>query len=564
MRGEVTENLFDLMTQHDLIEIPKFQRRYSWKPQHWQDLLDDIKNTERISEDYHFFGTIVLSPAKTKGIKKSYDLLDGQQRIATVSLLFIAIRDLLKERGVTNIPEVDEIDSFLTARSKASGDSKKRKLTLSKEEDKIYNNLWDSSAPDKRYSLTKAYLYFKNYLEDKEDEKLNDIVYKVCNQFRVIVLPTGKYLDPYDIFESMNDRGAPLGTLDLVRNSILSRAEKIKSESEDYHKSISDIWSNIEDVFKSTKRTRNPEIFFRLHCICNIESKLVPKGRKTYRKLRDHANKLTDSKFVKYIDELHISLENYVNIKEANFDEYLDNKSYANQLNYLCDEVNYLGASRLHLILLKLVNKKYGIKEINKIIAILKSYIARVKITGASTAPEESNYLKVLKILDSKKQNKITAISKLINKTIKQNDLTKTQVIENVKESFQNNHSLAKYILCKIERSRTHVDKPNEFSLTTEDNLEHIYPQTPMKGKVEILKDKVLLHSIGNLLILERGINSKLSNKSFSEKLKLYKDSKHSITEDISKVKKWSDKEIKNRTNKLAKEFAKILDNELN
>jgi uncharacterized protein with ParB-like and HNH nuclease domain len=227
--------------------IPLFQRPYTWKEPNWKTLWDDVMVQYDLGDSStHFMGAIVSVPARSVpvGVSK-YLIIDGQQRLTTVSLLLCALRDSLDDNSASRIQEV-----YLTNRFRDQEDL--LKLVPTQADRDLYRAIViDRNIPADGGLLVKAYHYFKSRLSDGSDANGDPVVpAKVLttleHALQVVMINLGEADDPYLIFESLNFKGEPLTQADLVRNYVLMRFRHSISAGGEQERVYSQYWRPME------------------------------------------------------------------------------------------------------------------------------------------------------------------------------------------------------------------------------------------------------------------------------------------------------------------------------
>ena len=217
--------------------IPVYQRNYDWKRDNCSQLLSDLLDVVNEERPSHFFGSIVSS---TEG--DDYIIIDGQQRLTTVSLLLPALMNLIEDEKVecrsTSLADRIREDYLI---DKWQPEERKIKLKPVKNDMKAFNSLFDSNAdPIMESNVTQNYLYF--YEAIQSSQVLSDDLFEAVKKLVVIdiVLKSGD--DPQLIFESLNSTGLDLSEADKIRNFILMGLEQKFQE-----KMYEQYWNRIEE-----------------------------------------------------------------------------------------------------------------------------------------------------------------------------------------------------------------------------------------------------------------------------------------------------------------------------
>jgi uncharacterized protein with ParB-like and HNH nuclease domain len=227
--------------------IPLFQRPYTWGPKDWKVLWDDVIVQYDLADSAtHFMGAIVSLPAKSVpvGVSK-YLIIDGQQRLSTISVLLCALRDSLDARSSSRVQEV-----YLTNRFREPEDT--LKLVPTQADREAYRNLvLDKPGNAGDCGISQAYWYFRNQLKQATDGDGENVVPErvlstVEQNLQVVMINLDEVDDPYLIFESLNAKGEPLNQADLVRNYILMRFKHSISAGGEQERIYERYWRPLE------------------------------------------------------------------------------------------------------------------------------------------------------------------------------------------------------------------------------------------------------------------------------------------------------------------------------
>lgn len=235
----------DLFDQNERLRIPSYQRRYSWEEEHFEDLWDDLNNVG--PDGSHFFGTIVfMSGTHVAGGMNEIDIVDGQQRITTVSILLCAIRDHLQDNYSEDeiSKRVGTIEENLWIVNR-DGERQGMRLILGNLDQDSYESLVNSY-PDEidNKKIESAYEYFRSQLDTEcsgldEVKELHD---GILDQLIYVSITAKGHSEAYQLFETMNNRGLSLSPIDLMKNYLLMKASKRKNTDEDR---VEDLWGDI-------------------------------------------------------------------------------------------------------------------------------------------------------------------------------------------------------------------------------------------------------------------------------------------------------------------------------
>ena len=240
MKGEAKQFLKFIDGSDKRFIIPVYQRNYSWQNKHCAQLLNDLKGLIKKPDAPHFFGSIVSSHMQG-GKREDFLIIDGQQRLTTISILLIAIVDLLKHKKV--IPKDDRLIEKITKKhlvDEYQEDHRKIRLKPIKDDCKAFDALFgDESDFVDGSNVTSNFRYFRDRILN-ENIDIDDL-YDAISRLQTIDIFLEKDDDPQLIFESLNSTGLELEEGDKIRNFILMG---LSSElQEKYYEAF---WNKIE------------------------------------------------------------------------------------------------------------------------------------------------------------------------------------------------------------------------------------------------------------------------------------------------------------------------------
>ena len=233
--------------------IPVFQRAYSWTMKNWSELWSDIKDLVREGDNsyHHFLGPIIIDRGDTGTyVPARLLVIDGQQRLVTLSLLQCALRDLASKHDLKQfVSNVNDLLTFTTTDER----TERRLLPRSADKTALEKVIESSvSSKDNRQQIVKAYRFFARELkkglpvEQQEIfEYLNEIYNVTIARLKFVSITLDATDDPTKIYESMNFKGKPLLVADLIRNYVLMQLTNSDTQDEFFI----DEWEPFESVF---------------------------------------------------------------------------------------------------------------------------------------------------------------------------------------------------------------------------------------------------------------------------------------------------------------------------
>jgi len=537
--------------------IPVYQRNYDWTIGQCKQLLDDILEVATNNNiTAHFIGSIVYihDDVYTASRIKELTVIDGQQRITTLTLIYLVLYNLAKR--IKNESLVNEIsETYLI--NKFAPEEEKLKLRPTENNDVALKYLLRCDEEEEFNEYSKLVDNFNYFKERITEENYNFVLQGLSKLMFVEISLDREKDDPQRIFESLNSTGLELSQADLIRNYILMGLSR-----KEQNKVYQNYWEVIEKHAKDeTLNTSKVSDFIRDYL--TLENRKIPNKGKVYIEFKSKYPTTTIDELesilkkikslVKYYNklinpsnetdiEINLQLE-YINRLEINvaypfimkvysdYDEGIIDKSTFIDILNLIQSFTWrrfilgLATNALNKIFMSLYDK---VEVGNYLFSIQKALVQR---TGAQRFPKDAEVIDALKVKDVyniKSKNRIYFLERL--------------------ENYENTEKVM-------------IDGNPDIT------IEHIFPQNPdPKWKIELGPEEFVyikenyLNTIGNLTL--SGNNGKLGNKPFKEKRDLqnvgYKDSRLWLNRYISNLDTWNKNEIEKRLDIIAEKFLKI------
>ncbi|MGL2603124.1 GmrSD restriction endonuclease domain-containing protein [Helicobacter pylori] len=532
--------------QNNQFVIPIYQRLYSWEKEQCKQLWDDvIKIGGNDKMNGHFIGSILYV---LDGNTSSSPLLiiDGQQRLITITLLLIALRSHLSDEvKILEKFSRKEIESYLINNNKDG--NKKFRLILSESDKDTLLSLIDKNKrkpSELSVKIMENFKLFEKWISENTG-KLETIVKGLEKLMIVwIALEKGKD-DPQLIFESMNSKGIELTQTDLIRNYIV-----METEVENQENFYNQYWRAMEEDFKQNETLFNR---FVRHYL-TIKTGKIPNIKKVYEAFKHYQQKEGIE-----IEDLLKDLQKYCGyFCQIAFKKEAD-KDLNKALSFLVD----LEMDVVYPLLLELYSD-YSDGVLSKqdfipIIALTESYLCRRAVCGLGTNSLNKTFPSFTKKIDKKQYLK--SVEKHFGSLKGKQRFPNNDKFKDLFITIDFYHfKKIKYFLERLENFDT-----KEPVDTQECSIEHIMPQTltpewqrDLGENFEAIHEKYL-HTIGNLTLT--GYNAKYSNNSFQEKRDMengFKQSSLKLNQSLKNLESFGEKEILKRTEALADWALKI------
>ncbi|WRC09097.1 DUF262 domain-containing protein [Helicobacter pylori] len=549
-------NLRDILKDELYYQIPIYQRPYQWTEENCEKLLDDLFfNYEDDSESDYFCGSLVLITISEDSKTKTYDVVDGQQRLSTFILLAKVLATLYSER-------LDEESEDYLQESLITKYGKKDRLN--------FNAIGFNSKKDFQYALTsfndapignnknnylKNAVCLKNYLRKKEIENINGFIEWLYFRVVFITITCPDADKALRIFNVLNARGLALNATDIFKGELLKHTkeherEEFVSRWNDLSQKCSDNDLKIETLFSWYLDYLNP----------------VTSKEKTEKRLVTWFNKLNKPplEYLKGVEDFYNA---YVEVLEMP-------DRYAHLLSYVPTDSwrAILCASLLH---------RYSESEIETLKELLVKFYYQDWVAGGKQSTREQTCCNIINALKEKKSIEYIA-------SVVKNHLNINKITQRFRENLKDDHLYEKHkrssktswlkpILILVEYSMSDDPRPKRIE-KNDFHVEHILPQKPDLSS-QWMKDfseeerGLYTHSLANLTLLGGTKNSQASNLDFKEKKEIYMGNAvkrgrektfrvmtcYKMTIDVAQYTEWTPKSLETRKEELIQIIESVL-----
>ncbi|WP_409969201.1 DUF262 and DUF1524 domain-containing protein [Bengtsoniella intestinalis] len=505
-------NIFEVLNSDRQFIIPVYQRIYSWEISQCKKLWQDIVDMQKKGRVGHFVGSIVniAEQVMPTGVQK-YMIIDGQQRMATLTILLVALRDYVAENQDSATLNSNMItDKYLKNTYQQGDDNYKLLLTKADRDtlieliDKIPNANKDSK------KIIDNYDFFKSKIESKELEPSQ--IYEAVGKLQLVNITLDRSIDdPQLIFESLNSTGMDLSQSDLIRNHILMGLDN-EVQTRVYDR----IWHPMEKMFGYDKQSDLMDKFFRDYL--TFKNARIPNQNKVYDEFQLYHKNSIFSTVDEFCGDVFQKANFYTNIVFA--------KSEYPELNALFSEVKTLQMDVIYPFFIKVYSdfaeNKITVTDFVAIVKMCISYIVRRAICGIPTNSLNKTFAT---LKNSIKADDYLNSIKLAFVTMDSYKAFPTNIDFSISLALKDiyNMRIRNYILGKME---SHQNKSP--IIVSNYTIEHIMPQNPnlsMEWKSCLGEDLYkevrtkYLHTIGNLTLT--AYNPEMSDRSFNEKLNM-------------------------------------------
>lgn len=532
-------------------KIPNYQREYAWGKNECEELINDINE----NDDGYFLGSIIW-------VDTTKEIIDGQQRITTLSLILMAIYSQLPH---TLDDEEKQADKINLKRMLSNKDNSSRlALQEQNKNQEDYQYLLSSIVLKKGASavqpknfgnrrLSWNFEKIKELIKDYSIDELFSLYAKICNLTFVSIV-VDDYQSAFQLFEAMNNRGVPLSALDLIKNKFIAKRNDIANWKK-LIELLGDDYSNQEQFLRNNYNAFRAE--YNGYDIFNNGFNLNEECMKYTLSV-----KATRSNIINIYSQLIEKNSDFINALLTRAQLYSvmlglpDSAQVSKGLCAVLTDFRHANATSSFMLLLYLLNyqSEFDLSDEQLIYIfnyILKFFIRRNFTNNPSTGKIPQILMDIIEQINICEIKNYGSIFKIIS-TVLISQTSNDEILKSVLEGdlYESNVDMTRYILCKIEqeantnlqstKEKKYIDlwekeKPKDENSKKEERvrkyiwtIEHVFPEGKnipqcwvdmiANGSKDLANEYLhnYTHKIGNLTIT--GYNSNLSNKPFSEK----------------------------------------------
>lgn len=550
-----TEDLKELLSNGKSYSVPPYQRDYSWKQEHWEDLWEDLATVETNRED-HYMGAIVVE----SGERKQFRVIDGQQRMATLSILILACVDYLyglASEGVDATANKERATLLESSYLGAKDPTSLRitpKLKLNANDDDFFQlNLAQRKPPqggvrglrDSERLLWECFQFFKSKVQGKfstkkKGEQVAAFVSEIVTERLVFIsVRVQDQLSAYTVFETLNARGLELTETDLLKNYLLSLADRLSKSQMD---PVLRQWARI------TARVgiaSFPE-FLRHHL--NSQREYV-RQKQLFKTIKRDVTTL-DHVFG-LLDRLENDAAWFEGLNDYASQFWLDYQGAKEQVRVL----NLFNVSQYTPLMLA---AKDAFTAPQDLVEILR-YCALLSVRFNGVSRRSTHILEEIYNRAALEVRRGTAITLLaVRQSLRPIYIPDEEFEADFAALRLRNRSTSgkrlRYFLAKIEKQLSGADITDEGMTAT---VEHILPENPGEAGWEHYTAEAHDRSyerVGNYSLLERGLNGQQAgNAAFAQKQTVYAQSQYRTSKDLGQFTDWTEETIAKRQADMAK-----------
>lgn len=544
-------NIFEILNGNKQFLIPVYQRYYSWDIEQCRRLWNDIVDMQKRNKAGHFVGSIVniAEQAMPTGVQK-YMIIDGQQRMTTLTLLLLALRDYAIQHPEDTTINYRRIDNMLLKNEYEVGDERYKLLLTETDRDILIRLVESKPIPDGTKSrLIDNYKFFSGKIADRDLQPAE--IYESIGKLQIVNITLDRTMDDAQaIFESLNSTGKELSESDLIRNYVLMGLEPSEQTYVYEH-----LWRPMEQLFVYETQDSVMDSFFRHYLTMKLTR--IPKQGRVYEEFKlYHLNCEFGT-----IRELCQDLLNYAKF----YTDIVFKRSNNAELKRLYEDIVDLRMEVSYPFLLKVHNDcaEGTITEDNlkEILRLCISYVLRRSICDIPTNSMNKTF---------------ATLRNSIRPDDYMNSVKAFFVLQDTYKEFPDNDKFMAAFMSRdiyTMRARNYIlsrleNFGNKAPIIIENyTIEHIMPQNTSLSP-EWQHDlgvnwkeiqKTYIHTIGNLTLT--AYNSEMSDRPFMDKMNMpggFKESALRLNVYLVKLTEWNEDHIKERAQQLAAKAVQI------
>ncbi len=534
--------------------IPRFQRDYSWTDEEWEYLWSDILESVRDGgETAHYMGYLVLQSQD----EKTFDVIDGQQRLTTLSLIVLAVLKNLqrliedKKNSDDNQRRLDQIRQTYIGYLDPVTLITRSKLSLNRNNDNYYQthlvslgHLPQRGLRASEHSLRKAFEWYdrrvKDYSKKENGEEgiaLASLLETMSDRLFFTVISVTDELNAYKVFETLNARGVRLSSTNLLKNYLFSVLSKNANNVEEMQ-SLENRW---ESMVSKLGAESFPD-FLRIHW---ISRKSFVRQSELFKIIR---SKIIDrSGVLDLLRSMEEDMDTYLALTNPEASHWAPQwRAWAQQLRMF--------RVRQPFSILFAAHRKLNDDDFATVLRACVMISFRYNVIGSfPTHEQEKIYSNTAQKLNTHDSYNASQVLESLQTIYPKDDTFKISFTDKIiRTTDARNNRVVRYILCELERQDSNNAYDFENAIL---NIEHILPQNPSSGWESFSDEEAhaLVYRIGNMTMLEKKPNRDLGNTSYDQKRPVLRESNFGLTQKLAEENTdWTPERVSARQKKLA------------
>ena len=548
-----TTNYLDLIGNGKAYRVPPYQRDYAWTQQEWEDLWNDVVELRGEPDDRHYMGALVV---QARG-DREFLVIDGQQRLATISLLALAVIDKLRRMADRGADEDRNRERATELRNRFIGEKdpaslvESSRLRLNETDDPFYQDylvqlrapLNPRGLPRSNALLWNCYRYFSKQVDELEvdagnagEETAKILSETVARRLLFILITVDDELNAYTLFETLNARGLELTTTDLLKNYFFSKARAGID--------VDALKRRWRALIATVAQERFPD-FLRYHLLCE-----QPKIRRQrlFKLVRDRVR--TAEQTFEFVAALEDRAELFAALSDVNHEYWIDRPG----TKPFVRELNLFGARQMTPVFFAAWNR-FTEDDFVRLLKLASVIAFRYSVvSGLNPNPlERVCHLAAKAVLDGQ-ANRPGAVFGHLRPIYVEDDRFESDFARWTVGTRGRRGRIARYVLARLETDRGERAVDPETDPAT---VEHVLPENPAGAWAEVFPPErweAATDRLGNLTLLERTLNRNVGSAAYPARRDAYESSAYAITREIASLApdEWSPALLEERQRRLA------------
>ena len=550
-----TSNFLELIGNGKTYRVPPYQRDYAWTEEAWEDFWNDVLDLRRQPDGRHYMGALVVQGRTDR----EFTIIDGQQRLATLSILSLAVIHKLHRMATEGIDQERNLERAKELRNRFVGEKdpasliESSRLNLSRKDDAFYQDclvqlrppLNPRGLPRSNALLWECFRYFSERLDALDDvqehgEALARILSETTARGLLFILITVEdEFDAYTVFETLNARGLELTTADLLKNYLFS---KVRVQGD-----LDALQRRWQALIATVTQERFSE-FLRHHLLC--ERAGIRKER-LFKLIRDRVT--TSEQVFDLLSALEDRAELFAALADANHEYWLE-RPEAKQ--YVRDLILFRARQVTPLLFAAWERLPDDFVRVLKLASVVSF---RYLVSRRNPNTLEHVYPDAAKaILDGNANRPGAVFTRLRPIYVDDGAFESSFAVFSINP--RGRKRLLKYILCRLEEDAGGIARDPEAEPAS---IEHILPQNPSGEWMEAfspLEQEAAINRIGNATLLESAVNRDIGSATYAEKRPAYERSAYALTRQVAETapEEWTFAFMERRQQHLARRAVRV------
>jgi hypothetical protein len=523
-----TANFLELIGNGKIYRVPPYQRDYSWQEEQWEDLWNDIIEMVDDRAQRHYMGALVIESINDR----EFQIIDGQQRLATLTLLALAVIKRLMSLADQEVEPEANRERALSLRHRFIGEKdpasliESSKLFLNETDDAFFQDYLvqlkeprnPRGLPKSNKLLWQCFQYFIRKLGELDTLRKNGQILAallnetVARQLLFILITVDDELNAYTVFETLNARGLELSATDLLKNYLFSRV-RVRADLEHLQRR----WQRL---IATIRQERFPD-FLRYHLLCQ-HSKV--RKQRLFKIVRDEVRD-ADQVF-NLMDALEARAELFAALQDATHEYWIEHRESQPYIR----ELILFGSKQLTPVLFA-AWESFDSPDFSRTVKLVSRFVFRYTAVSSlnTNALEPVSHDIASSILNGAIRGPRGVHEKLSPFYVDDEKFRQDFSLLSINTGGRR-RKIAKYILCALEGDLSGRACDADTDPAT---IEHILPENPTADWAEHFPEEKwdeYIYRLGNLTLLEPPLNREIGNRAYAEKLEGYVRSQYRMS----------------------------------